>query len=68
MSADRDPLSLTAVPAATFHQLLRAAGAQHLSDEALTRDRAAGAPIEPDGTVNLLTYAAWLVKELADAS
>jgi hypothetical protein len=29
----------------------------------LEADRAAGAPANPDGTVNLVHYAAWLVKE-----
>ena len=42
--------------------VLRKAGARHLSEEALRRDIAAGAPVNPDGTVNLLHYAAWLTK------
>jgi hypothetical protein len=68
MAAERDALRLTAVPRETFSRLLKSAGAEHLSDEALERDRAAGAPIEADGTVNLLAYSAWLVKELADGA
>jgi trimethylamine:corrinoid methyltransferase-like protein len=68
MAAERDALSLTAVPGETFSRLLKSAGAEFLSDEALERDRAAGAPIEADGTVNLLAYSAWLVKELADGA
>ena len=68
MAADRDALSLTAVPGSAFARLLKSTGAEHLSDEALARDRSAGAPIEEDGTVNLLAYTAWLVKELADGA
>ena len=66
MAADRDPLRLTAVPAATFLQLLQAAGSKHLTKQAIEHDRAAGAPIAADGTIDLLAYSAWLVKELAD--
>jgi len=43
--------------------VLRKAGSRHLSEEALRRDIAAGAPANPDGTVNLLHYAAWLALE-----
>ncbi|TQE98695.1 MAG: hypothetical protein FKY71_12505 [Spiribacter salinus] len=63
--ADRDHLSLTAMPADVLLRLLQQNGAQHVSREALEADRAAGAPIAADGTVNLVAYAAWLVKELA---
>ena len=31
----------------------------------LEADIAAGAPVNADGTINLVHYAAWLVKELA---
>ena len=31
----------------------------------LRRDVEAGAPVNPDGTINLVHYAAWLVKEMA---
>ena len=57
------PLTPThlAIPAAVA--VLRAAGARHVSEEALRRDLAAGAPTNPDGTVNLLHYAAWLARE-----
>ncbi len=33
--------------------------------QTLEADIAAGAPVNADGTVNLVHYAAWLVKELA---
>ena len=40
--------------------VLRKAGSRHISEEALRRDIAAGAPVNSDGTVNILHYAAWL--------
>ena len=59
------PLTPThlAIPAAVA--VLRAAGSRHISEEALRRDLAAGAPANADGTVNLVHYAAWLAREAA---
>lgn len=61
---DGEPRSVLALSVVTVVALLRKAGAQGL-DEALVRaDIAAGAPVNPDGTLNLVAYAAWLVREL----
>lgn len=46
-------------------KLLRHAGSEHLSVEAIRADLAAGAPTNADGTLNLVVYGAWLVRELA---
>ena len=54
-----------AIPAAVA--VLRAAGSRHISEEALRADLAAGAPANPDGTVNLAHYIAWLAREAANA-
>jgi hypothetical protein len=43
----------------------KAAKALGVGREILEADIAAGAPVNADGTVNLVHYAAWLVKELA---
>jgi hypothetical protein len=45
--------------------LLSRAGGQSVSAEMIGEDVAAGAPTNADGTINLVHYAAWLVKELA---
>lgn len=45
-------------------KVIRAAGAKHVSEEKLRGDIESGAPANPDGTVNLVHYAAWLVKEM----
>lgn len=47
---------------------LRAAGSRTVSVDTLTRDIADGAPVNPDGTLNLLTYVAWLLKESANGN
>lgn len=55
-------MSMTPEQVAT---LLRHAGSEHLSVEAIRTDLAAGAPTNADGTLNLVAYGAWLVRELA---
>jgi hypothetical protein len=47
--------------------VLRKAGSQHITEEALRADLAAGAPVNPDGTIHLLHYVAWLAKEVCHA-
>jgi hypothetical protein len=43
----------------------KAAEVLRVGREVLEADIAAGAPVNADGTINLVHYAAWLVKELA---
>lgn len=57
-----NPMALTVANAA---RLLSAAGGQAVTAQLLEADLAAGAPRNPDGTLNLVHYAAWLVKELS---
>ena len=42
------------------------AGGQRVTEAMLQADIDAGAPTNPDDTVNLVHYAAWLVKEMAE--
>ena len=44
-------------------KIMRSAGSRHVSEENIRKDISAGAPVNPDGTVNIVHYAAWLVKE-----
>lgn len=53
---------LKAVPLDRMIELLRKAGSELASREVLERHREEGAPITADGSVNLVGYAAWLVK------
>jgi hypothetical protein len=59
----RTPLSATAMPIADAAKILsRAAGVQ-VTVAMLEADIAAGAPVNADGSLNLIQFAAWLVKE-----
>ena len=52
-----------AMPVADVARLLTGAGGQQLDVAAIEADIAAGAPVNADGTINLVAYAAWLARE-----
>ncbi len=61
-----DPkLRLTALSRDACVAVLRRAGASRFDANALDADLASGAPVNPDGTINLVAYGAWLVREMA---
>lgn len=65
MDQSESPIpNLTALPEDQVAKLLRHAGSEHLRVEAIRADLVAGAPVNPDGTLNLVPYGAWLVREL----
>ena len=55
------PTSLTVADAA---RLLTKVGGQPVTIAMVEGDLAAGAPANADGTINLVHYAAWLLKEM----
>jgi hypothetical protein len=57
---------LTALPLEQAVALLRRSGSHRMTVEALRSDLAAGAPVNQDGTLNLVAYGAWLVQALAE--
>ena len=57
--------SLTALTVGQVAKVLSAAGGREISEEMIRADVDAGFPVNPDGTVNLVHYAAWLAKEMA---
>ena len=59
-------IRLTALPKEAVVRLLKNAGSSTISAEPLEADIAAGAPVNPDGTVSLVEYAAWLCREEGD--
>lgn len=63
---DRPTLNPTALPVADAARLLSAAGGTRVTAEMIQADIDAGAPTNADGTLNLVQYAAWLVREAAD--
>ena len=60
-------LKLTALPIEMLVRILKQAGSRLITEESIAEDIAAGAPQNEDGTVNLIEYAAWLVKGEEDA-
>ena len=69
MSAEPDATGLNpnALTVADAARLLSRVGGQAITVEMLQADRNAGAPANADGTLNLVHYAAWLVKEMVGA-
>jgi hypothetical protein len=58
---------ITALTTEQVAQVLATAGSRRITEDMVRADIAAGAPTNPDGTVNLIHYAAWLVKEMSNA-
>jgi hypothetical protein len=56
-----NPLSMSVAEVA---RLLSAAGGTRVTVEQVQADVDDGAPVLPDGRVNLIHYAAWLVREV----
>jgi len=54
----------TAITPADAACLLARVGFPSITEDMLRADVAAGAPVNADGTINLVYYAAWLVKEM----
>jgi hypothetical protein len=59
-----NPLALELEEAA---RVLSASGPKRVTTEMLRADIDDGVPTNPDGTINLIHYVAWLVKEIARA-
>ena len=57
-------LNPTALALADAARVLSAASGATVDAAALEADVAAGAPVNADGTLNLVHYAAWLVREM----
>jgi hypothetical protein len=67
MNDDSDKASLNpmSLAVADLARLLTKAGGQPVTIAMLEADLAAGAPANADGTINLVHYAAWLVREMS---
>lgn len=68
MAGVETKLNPTALPVLDAARLLSAVGGQAVTVEMLQADLAAGAPTNADGTLNLVSYAAWLVREMASGA
>lgn len=63
MSADAPRRDLTAISPADLATLLRAAARAEITEAMIRADIDAGAPVNRDGTLHLLHYLAWLLRE-----
>ncbi len=61
-------VSVTSLPIADMARLLSRSGHKPVTVEMLRADIAAAAPVNADGTMNVVHYAAWLVKECANGN
>lgn len=61
-------LRLTALPISDLVKLLKRSGSRTASEDTVREDVANGAPVNPDGTFNLIKYAAYLAKDTDDAA
>ena len=59
-------VSVTSLSLADLARLLSRVGMKPVTVEMLQRDIDAGAPANADGTINIVHYAAWLVKQAGD--
>ena len=59
-----ESLKITALPLADVAALLSRVGGKPVTADMIRADIDAGAPVNPDGTMNLIQYAAWLVREV----
>ena len=62
---EKPQLSPTAMSVRDTVRLLTKVGGEAVTEDMLQEDIRDGAPANPDGTINLVHYAAWLVRELA---
>ena len=58
------PLNPQALRLADMARVLTALGPRPVTVEMLQADIDSGAPVNPNGTMNLVNYAAWLVKNV----
>lgn len=57
-------LKMTALSPENIVQLLKRAGCRGMTMETLERDIDAGLPVNGDGTINLIEYTAWMIREV----
>ena len=65
MTADSTP-RITALSPAQAARILSASGQRRLDEAQIHADIDSGAPANADGTINLVHYAAWLARQVAE--
>jgi hypothetical protein len=64
-NSPRLPLNPTALSLADAARALSQVGGEPVTEAMLRADVAAGAPTNPDGTLNLVHLAAWLAQQMS---
>jgi hypothetical protein len=67
MHEDRQTLRITALPVADLARILAAAYGRRVTEEQVRDVIEAGGLLRPDGTVSLIEYVAFLVREVSHA-
>ena len=63
MTDELKRISLVALTKEQLIELLVKVGSSTISMDSLESDISKGAPVNDDGTINLIYYAAWLIRE-----
>ncbi len=67
--AERQPgLNPAALSVTDTARLLTRVGGRSITEAMIERDIEDGAPTNADGTINLVHFAAWLVRDMADSA
>ncbi len=67
MTDERDPIDPMRLTVEQAAKLLSAAAKVRIPSEQIEQDLESGSPTNVDGTINLVLYTAWQVKELSNA-
>lgn len=62
--SENEPIDPNRLSIEQLVKLLSAAYRERIDAEKVRQDLETGAPANPDGTINLVHYAAWLLKEM----
>ena len=65
MSDAKNPIDSNRLTPEQAAKLLSAAAKIRVSEELIASDLASGAPQNQDGTISLVAYAAWMLKEMS---
>ncbi len=63
-TADSGPVDPRALSVEQMAKLLSAAGGRAVSVQEVQADLASGAPVGPNGRINLVAYTAWLLRQV----
>ena len=64
MPKEKDQLDPNSMTVTSLAKMLTREGDDKVTPKIIRANIAAGAPTNPDGTMNLIHYAAWLTKEM----